>query len=272
MTLPTIKIGDLDVTRVIVGGNPFSGFSHQSPERDREMLDYYTVERIKKTLFQCEAAGMNSCVLRVDAHIWRMLREYRNEGGKLQWIAQTGGVNPTEERNIDLSVANGAVAHFLHGGVTERFYKEDNFERIAELLDHIRSKGIPAGVAAHAPEVHLAIHERELPVDFHVVCFYDCGSVHQGEGEKFDPADPAKAVEVIQKIDKPCIGYKIMGAGRRDAREAMDFAFANIKPTDAVCVGMYTGDKPNMAAENAEMAREILERPKETQAQKQGGG
>ena len=258
MALPTVKIGDLDVTRLIVGGNPFSGFSHQSPERDLEMLDYYTVERIKKTLFQCEAAGMNSCVLRVDAHIWRMLRDYRNEGGKLQWIAQWGGLHPTDEGNINQAVANGAVAYFLHGAVTEKLYLAGDFDRMRQIFEYIRSKGIPAGVAAHAPEVHMAIYERDMPVDFHVVCFYDCGSVHQGEGEKFDPADPAKAVEVIQKIQKPCIGYKIMGAGRRDARESMDFAFANIKPTDAVCVGMYTGDNPDMPAENAEMVREIL--------------
>ena len=258
MTLPTIKIGYLDVSRLIVGGNPFSGFSHQNPERDQEMLDYYTVERVKQTLFECEAAGINSCILRVDAHIWRMLREFRNDGGALQWLAQTGGLHPTEEGNIDRSVANGAVAHFLHGNVTETFYKQGNIERIFALVDHIHSRGIPAGVAAHAPEVHWELHQRGLPVDFHVVCFYDCGSVHAGKGEKFDPGDPAKAVEVIQKIDKPCIGYKIMGAGRRDPREAFEYAFANVKPTDAVCVGMYTGDNPNTAEDNAKMVRDIL--------------
>jgi len=258
MALPTIKIGDLDVTRLIIGGNPFSGFSHQNAERSEEMVNYYTVDRIKETLFQCQDADINSCILRVDAHIWRMLREFRNDGGKLQWIAQLGGLHPTEEGNIDRSVANGAVAHFIHGGVVERYYKEGNFDRIVELLDHIHSKGIPAGVAAHAPEVHLAIHERGLPVDFHMVCFYDCGSVHEGKGHDFDPADPPKAVEAMRTIQKPCIGYKIMGAGRRDPRESFEYAFANIKPTDAVCVGMHTGDNPSMVQENVAMVEEIL--------------
>lgn len=258
MALPTVKIGDAEVTRLIVGGNPFSGFSHQSPERDEEMVNYYTVDRIKETLFQCQEAGINSCILRVDAHVWRLLREFRNDGGKLQWIAQTGGLHPTEEGNIDRSVANGAVAHFLHGGVTERYYKDGNLDRIAELVDHIHSKGIPAGVAAHAPEVHLAIYERGIPVDFFVVCFYDCGTVHEGRGMKFDPEDPPKAVAAMQKIDKPCIGYKIMGAGRREPRESFEFALANIKPNDAVCVGMYTGDNPNMVQENVQMVEDIV--------------
>ncbi len=257
MLLPTIKLGDLDVTRLIIGGNPFSGFSHQTPERDLEMLDYHTVDRIKRTLFECQDAGINTCILRVDAHVWRLLREFRNDGGQLQWIAQTGGLHPTEEGNIDKSVANGAVAHFLHGGITERYYKAGDFARIEQLLDHIHSHGIPAGVAAHAPEVHLKLYEMGLPIDFFMVCFYDCGTVHQGKGLKFDPADPAKAVEAIQQIDKPCIGYKIMGAGRRNPRESFEFAFANIKATDAVCVGMHTGDNPAMAKEDAEMVREL---------------
>jgi len=257
MQLPTIKIGDLDVTRLIVGGNPFSGFSHQGRERDREMLDYYNVDRIKQTLFECEEAGLNTCIMRVDAHVWRLLHEYRNDGGKLQWIAQTGGLHPTEEGNIDRSVANGAVAHFLHGNVTEKYYKAGDFDRIAALVEHIHSHGIPAGVAAHAPEVHLALYERGIPFDFHVVCFYDCGSVHHGKGEKFEPEDPPEAVKALQQIDKPCIGYKIMAAGRRDPRESLKFAFDNIKDTDAVCVGMYTGDNPNMAMDNADMVREF---------------
>jgi len=256
--IPTIAIGDLNVSRLIIGGNPFSGTSHQSAERDAEMLDYYSVERIKQTLFECQQAGIDTCILRVDAHIWRMLREFRNDGGRLQWLAQLGGLHPTEEGNINRSVANGAAAHFLHGGIVEQYYREGDFDRIARLLDHIHSHGIPAGVAAHAPEVHLAIHERGLPVDFHVVCFYNCGSVHQGKGEHFDPADPAKAVDAIQRIDKPCIAYKIMAGGRRDPREAFGYTFDHIKPTDAVCVGMYTGDNANMVAENVRLVEEIL--------------
>ena len=65
-------------------------------------------------------------------------------------------------------------------------------------------------------------------------------------------------MEAIQAIDKPCIGYKIMAAGRRDARESFEYAFANIKPTDAVCVGMHRGDNTDMVRENVVMVEEIL--------------
>ena len=73
--LPTIKLGRHSVTRLIVGGNPFSGNSHISRERDIEMRNYYTVEKIKETLRQCENAGINAWQSRGDRHITRVLHE-----------------------------------------------------------------------------------------------------------------------------------------------------------------------------------------------------
>jgi hypothetical protein len=101
-----------------IGGNPFSGFSHQNAQRDAEMLDYYSVARVKQTLADCEAAGINTCCLRTDAHIWRMLREYRNDGGRIQWIAQMGVGADEYKANVNQAVANGAIAYYIHGGVT----------------------------------------------------------------------------------------------------------------------------------------------------------
>ncbi len=40
--MQTVQLGNVTVSRLILGGNPFGGFSHQNPDRDREMLRYYT--------------------------------------------------------------------------------------------------------------------------------------------------------------------------------------------------------------------------------------
>jgi len=91
-----------------------------------------------------------------------------------------------------------------------------------------------------------------------VVCFYNCGSLHDGKGDKFKPEDPPPAVAAIRQIDKPCIGYKIMAAGRVEPREAFEFAFDNIKPGDVVNVGMHRGDRDDMVEENVRLVEEIL--------------
>jgi hypothetical protein len=65
-------------------------------------------------------------------------------------------------------------------------------------------------------------------------------------------------------VPKPCIGFKLMAAGRRCAtpesvRETFEWAFANIKPIDMVDVGVFQ-KHANQVAENARIVSEILTR------------
>ena len=73
--------------------------------------------------------------------------------------------------------------------------------------------------------------------------------------------DPAAMTRVIREVEKPCLGFKILGAGRlcesqETVREAFKFAFENIKPTDGVIVGMYPRFFDEIAA-NAQYTREL---------------
>ena len=73
--------------------------------------------------------------------------------------------------------------------------------------------------------------------------------------EVFLSGDPPKMFKVIRQVSKPCLAYKILAAGRRCetpefVEEAFKEAFENIKPTDAVIVGMYDRYS-DQAAENA---------------------
>ena len=257
--LPTIDLCGLEVTRLIIGGNPFSGFSHQSRQRDEAMLDYYTTERLKETLRRAEAAGINTTIMRSDLHVHRLLREYYNEGGTLHWIAQCGADSgaPSVPRAIDRAVAAGAKAAYIHGGQVDHCYAQHDADTLTAWLDHIRGHGIPAGVAGHAPEAHRWVDALGV-ADFHAVCFYNCGSLHDGQGDKFKLTDPPRAVEAIRKIQRPCIGYKIMAAGRIDPRTAFEFAFANLKPTDAVNVGIHRGDNDHMVEDDAALVQDVL--------------
>ena len=84
-----VQFHHLTVSRLMMGSNPFSGFSHQSLERDDEMRHYFSAQRVKETLRSAEAVGVNTLIARTDYHVMRMLMEYRDEGGTLQWFAQT---------------------------------------------------------------------------------------------------------------------------------------------------------------------------------------
>ena len=80
-SLPTGCIGKLEVTRLICGGNLFSGFAHSG-----ELLyvhgllqHYFTDEKIMDTLQLCEESGVNTTILRTDQQIVRVINRYRKE-------------------------------------------------------------------------------------------------------------------------------------------------------------------------------------------------
>src|SRR5262249_32757133 len=83
-------------------------------------------------------------------------------------------------------------------------------------------------------------------------------------GEIYLPSDPPRMFKVIKAVKKPCLVYKVLAAGRRignqgEVKECLKTALGNIKPADALVVGMYQqfGDQ---VGENAEIVRELCAR------------
>lgn len=259
--LPTVDFCGLTVTRLILGANPFGGFSHQNKMRDEEMLSYYTIDRIIETWNLAEKAGINTMITNNESeHVVRAVRDYFTAEGALQWIAQ---VNCRKKSNmfeaIDEAVRIGCSALYFHGALVDQAYLEQDEKTIHEWCNYARSVGVPAGVAGHAVQAHLWVDSLDA-ADFHAVCFFNCGSLHDGKGSKFKLGDVSPAADCIRRVKKPCIGYKIMGAGRIDPQMAFEYAFEEIKPTDVVNVGMHRGDKNTMVEENASIVSGMLER------------
>ncbi len=257
--LPTVEFCGLRVTRLILGANPFGGFSHQNPARDLEMKTWSTPERIRETWARAEAAGINTIITNNETpHVIQTVARYLKEGGRLQWIGQLSHRHfPSMEAAIDEAVGIGARAAYFHGGIVDELFSRQDAGPLRAWVAHARARGLPIGVAGHAPATHYWVDSLDL-VDFHVVCFFNCGSLHSGKGHKFQLADIFPAAECCRRLQKPCIAYKIMGAGRIDPLMAFEFAFANIKPGDVVNVGMHRGDKDSMVEENVAIVRQIL--------------
>lgn len=252
MSLPTVRLGPLEVTRLIIGGNPFSGHAHQPGNLAQEMLNYYTVARIKQTLNEAADVGINTFVGRADNHIQRLLREYWNEGGRIrQWIAQTAPERASIMANIDQAAGSGAAAIYIHGGTTDRLFADGKLDELRPCLERIKEHGLPAGIASHRPDVHLAAEEMGLPTDFYCQCFYNLTQ----RKEEYLAQDRDANTETIRKLSKPVIAYKILAAGRNDPEDAFAYAFSHIKASDAVCVGVYTKDNPNMLRQLADLTR-----------------
>jgi len=270
--LPTIEIGGVKLSRLMIGGNPFSGNSHYSVELNEEMLNYFTMENIKRTLHRCEQLGMQSFVVRGDAQMYAMVREYRAEGGKMNWLAQHAPEIGNYEAGIHKIKQAGAQLVYLQGTITDALFKEGNYDKIKENLKIIRETGFPAvGLGTHMPQIIEYADNEGWDVDYYMLSVYNLSRIDRVSSyasksinidEPFLEEDRALAFEAIRKTNKPCVAFKVLGAMRRcttqeDVRAALEESYASIKPTDAVLIGMFPKylDEP---AINIKMVEEIL--------------
>ena len=270
--LPTVRLGDARVTRLILGGNPISGVSHQTPDRDREMVEYFATARIKEHLFACERHGINALLSRGDRHIRRMLTEYRLEGGRLNWIGQLAGEVADWKMNLRQIAEAGACAIYLHGSsLDNRFFKRGDPAGVVPYLEFIRDElGLPAGLCSHSTLWLRHAADHRWPVDWYMVSMYDLSKQERHSPivggrfyeETFDHADREAAFAFARSVDKPCVLFKVMACGRlsrtsEETRATLTEVFGRIKPTDAVCVGMWNRERDEIA-ENAEIVRDVL--------------
>lgn len=270
--LPTVDFCGIRMTRLIIGGNPFSGNSHVSHELDEQMRDYYSTANIKQALHRCVACGINTVQLRADQHIMRILREFRQEGGQLNWIAQTASEVANFAGNIRQIAADpSAAAIYHHGSVTDNLYQAGRTGELRERLKIMRDAGLPVGLGTHKPEVIRLCEDENWDVDFYMACVYDLARTQRvssaltgiaNAGEHFCDDDIPVMFETIRGTAKPALAFKIMGATRRcatpaDVKSNFAEAFANIKPGDCVIVGVFQRDK-DQVAENSRFVQEVL--------------
>jgi len=258
------KIAKLDVSRFILGGNPFSGFSHQTPELDLRMKRWFTTARIKELMFEAERLGITAVISRADHHIMRVLLEYRDEGGKLQWLAQTCPELGSTAQSVRNAVGGGAVGCHVHGGVTDHLLAEGRLAEVQADLDRLRDAGLAAGIAGHNPAV-FEFADEHLDVDYYMCCHYnptdrskDPEHKH-GAREKFRDEDRQRMLGVISGLSKPVIHYKVLAAGRNDPAEAFRVTAEAMRPSDMVCAGIYTEEMSDQLARDVDLFGEALE-------------
>ncbi len=271
MKIPTISISSHQVTRLIIGGNPYSGISHQSPEASKAMVDYYTTHQIMDDLVQAEKHGINTVLARADRHIMRVLNDYWNAGGTIQWIAQTPKSTEYSDLNEYLEIIGSynPIAIYHHGGTTDEMYVEGRLDLLRDSLKRIRDLGCAVGIGTHDPQILKYCYTEGYDVDFYVCALYN----HTRHRELYLPDDRDVAVSTIQAVPLPIIAIKVLAAGRNEPYSAYQYALENIKPIDAMAVGMYTQFQPDQIQQNVKTVASIIEKIEyETNCRTRGDG
>jgi len=259
--LPTIKLGKLEVSRLLLGSNPFWGYAHRDGGLGKKMRDYFTDERIVEVLEAAAEQGITTVVSPPEKRWVTLFNRYLKKGGKLRiWIAQPHNKPEVFKEEITFAAKGGAKGMFVQGARADAQFArgEEGLKTLTEWLKHIRSFGVAAGIASHRPDTHPVYEKRKLPVDFFFQCFF--------QPDKYLSAHRDEAVATLKKLRKPVVGYKVLAAGRLPAKEAFAFAFRHLRAKDGVCVGIYPPEKPDMIEEDAGLTRKLSKPPEAKKA------
>ena len=266
--VPKIKFGGVEISRMVLGVNPFYGFAHYNNNFSVAMKEWYTQDKVCSIMQQCTRYGINAFNY---VHLDRGPQDwarFQAEGGKMHLIIQvTAGVEASM-----LVKTLKPLALQRQGEVVDKAYQNGDMKSVKEWCKQVRDLGVLVGVGTHKPEVIAQVEEEGWDVDFYAGCVYNRtrtpeewkkalnGEMMEMPGDIYLQSDPPRMYKVMRQTKKPCFAFKILAAGRipdRGVDQAFRTAFESIKPTDAVYVGMFPRAKDEVR-ENAERVHRIL--------------
>jgi len=237
-TLPVGQIGNVRLSRMILGGNLIGGWAHA---RDliyvsKLVRAYHHRDKIFETLALAESCGVNTII--TNPILCATINDYWRAGGRIQFISDSGGKDLLEM--IRKSVDTGACSCYIHGGVADRLVELGQFDLIAKGLDLIRKNGLPAGIAGHKLATVRGCVEKGLKPDYwmktlHRVDYWS--AKREPENDNTWCESPEETAAFMTALPQPWIAYKTLAAGAIKPETGFRFAFES--GADFICVGMY---------------------------------
>ncbi len=262
---PMTTVGDLSLSRMIIGTNWFLGWSHTSRAKDafiRETFaDYRKIADVLEVFFK---AGVNTALGLVNSPLFsQAVREAEQRTGVKGIIISTpsfptdentpvDGFDPGEvDRILDEQVELGAAICMPHTSTTDVMV--DRCTRKIRKMDiisrKIRERGMVPGLSTHLPETIIYADETGFDTETYISMYNAMGFLMTVEVDWIN--------RVIHNAKKPVMTIKPFAAGQIRPFQGLNFVWNTLRDIDMVTVGTMT---PREAVEVIEMSLGILER------------
>ena len=266
--MPRGKIAGLPVSRLLLGGNLLTHYTHS---RDLKYVyrlteHYNTDAKIMETMAVAETHGVDTLVIHTVPRALNTLKAHRKRGGKMKWI-----ICPTAPATADMKayskqvqqlVDDGTDAVYLWGVRADQLVGQKKMDLVAKAVEIVRDHGLPSGVGAHDLNVIKACEKAKIPNDFYIKTFHHHNYPTAPKGDELKGAyreipgywcsNPKEVTEVMKGVTKPWIAFKVMAAGAIPPASAFQYVFAN--GADHVVAGMFDFE----IAQDAAIARKTL--------------
>jgi len=269
--LPRGTIGDLEISRLLLGGNLLTHYTHS---RDLDYVytlaeHYNTREKILETLALAEEHGVNTLVIHTVDSALEILHEHRRNGGKMKWIiCPTTPIEPglaQYEDHVKRMVDDGVDALYIWGVHADPMARDGQIDLMGQAVDMVKAQGVPCGVGGHTLQVLRECEWSQVRTDFYIKTLHhlDYPTAPAPDETADDTAEipgywcgkPGETIEFMETIEKPVIAFKVMAAGAIPPENAFRYAFTN--GADFVLAGMFDFE----IAENVNIAQSVLAEP-----------
>ena len=271
-TLPKVSFCNHELSKLVIGDNPFYGFSHFNHLLSQHQKEFNTPEQVVKTLQRAEEVGINGWQNSITERSQADLQRFRDTGGTMHWFCLSWSTewyeNPDKVFEDVKMKPIGMAPH--GGGVGQRCLREKKFDLLQDILKRIRDTGVLVGLSVHDPKLLHIAEDKGWDIDYYMTALYNLHGGSDKFREKFGYAplgeiyareDREEMSDAIQRTDKPCLIFKVLAAGRtigsqQQIRDEFKYAIENSKPNDALLLGMYQ-QFSDQIGENAAMITEI---------------
>ncbi len=264
-TFPRTNIGDISVSRMIIGTNWFLGYTHCSAGKSRSVERIVTnPQSIADIIEVFLKAGVDTIMCpHTTTCMYAAIREAEQRVGKKLIIIETPSF-PTNartpfdgfdigecERILDEEVEKGVAISMPHTSTTDVMIDKCTREirQMDVICKLIRERGMVPGLSTHVPETVIFADETGLDVETYIQPFNLMGFLMQIEVDW--------VARIIQNAKKPVMTIKTMAAGQIRPFQAMTFTWNAIRDCDMVTVGTMA---PEEAQELIDLSLEVLAR------------
>lgn len=270
-TLACGQIGDLKISRILLGGNLLNHFTHS---RDLKYVynltaHYNTDERIFETMALAEEHGINTVSCHNPPGIVSKLKEYRRTyGSKMQWIIcpyMTPIRKDVEKYSDEVKelVDEGCDAIYHFGAESDYILsRKGNVDLIAKAVEIAKEHGVPSGVGAHDINVVIECEKAKVPADFYILTLHHHNYPSAPREDELKDShseipgywckNPQETIKVMKTVEKPWVAFKVMAAGAIPPSDAFMYAFGN--GADHILAGMFDFE----IAEDVMIAKKVI--------------
>ena len=259
MLFPRTTVGNVSLSRMIVGTNWFLGYSHYSKAKDNFIKDTQTRDKIVDILEVFLDAGIDTVMGPMLPLLAEAVSEAQNRSGQdiklilTPWFDILPGGDPENRPEAVISRCKeaGATICMPHQMVTDalmdRMYRK--IRDIDLYTNLIRQYEMIPGLSTHMPETVVYADNTDIDIETYIQIYNATGFLMQVETDW--------VMKIIKNARKPVMTIKPLAAGRLLPISGLAFVWNTIREQDMVTVGTTT---PDEAREVIDISLELLDR------------